>query len=366
MITIYRAKNQLRVTFPYSPELVEKIKTIPGHYWHSKEKYWTIFDTEEAIHQFFIIFSREKINFESSLLPIARLYLPYLSAPGEEELLTRVSEEIKLRGYSPKTNKAYLCHIKRFVRHFRQKEISDISSREIKEYLLNLIDGTQCSEAYFDQVISAIKFLYKNVLQTTELVIDINRPKKNRKLPEVLSEGEIGRLFKCIRNKKHRLLLLITYASGLRVSEVVRLKLENFDFDRKLIHIKQGKGKRDRYTILSQVVISFLKEYIRFMEPDEWLFPGAKPGTHITERSVQNVLEKAVAKAKISKKVTVHTLRHSFATHLLERGTDLRYIQELLGHASSKTTEIYTHVSRRKLSNIQSPLDRIIVDRKFR
>ena len=362
MVTICRAKNRLIVTFPYSPELVKKIKTIPGHYWHPKEKYWTIFDTEEAIQQFFRVFRQEKVKVERSLLPIARRYLPYLPAPGEEVLLRRVTEEIKLRGYSPKTNKAYLCHIKRFVRHFRQKKINELSNKEIREYLLSLIDETQCSEAYLDQGISAIKFLYSNVLKKTDMVVDIKRPKKNKKLPEVLSEGDICRLFNSISNKKHRLILLLTYASGLRVSEVVRLKLENFDFERKLIHIKQGKGKRDRYTILSQVVVNNLKEYIRFMEPDEWLFPGAKPGTHITERSVQNILDKAVLKAKISKKVTVHTLRHSFATHLLERGTDLRYIQELLGHASSKTTEIYTHVSRRKLSNIQSPLDMIMLD----
>jgi len=366
MVTIRRVKNRLRVTFPYSPELVKMIKTVPGHYWHPTEKYWTIFDTEEAVHQFFFLFCRERINFESSFLPIARMYLPYLPAPGEEELLRRVTEEIKLRGYSPKTNKAYLCHIKRFVRYFRQKQINELTSKEIREYFLNLIEDTKCSEAYFDQTISAIKFLFINILKKPALVENVHRPKKNKKLPEVLSEGEIGRLFNCVSNMKHKLILLITYASGLRVSEVVRLKLENFDFDRKLIHIKQGKGKKDRYTVLSQVVINNMKEYIRFMKPDEWLFPGSKPGTHITERSVQNVLDKAVRKAKISKKVTVHTLRHSFATHLLERGTDLRYIQELLGHASTKTTEIYTHVSQRQLSKIQSPLDRIILDRKYK
>ena len=155
-------------------------------------------------------------------------------------------------------------------------------------------------------------------------------------------------------------MMLIIYSAGLRIGEAVRLKLEDIDFERKLIHIKEGKGKKERYTILSQVVIDSLTEYVRLMRPDEWLFPGAKPGTHITERSVQKIMDKAVEKAKISKKVTVHTLRHSFATHLLEGGTDLRYIQALLGHASSKTTEIYTHVSRRKLANIQSPLDRIM------
>lgn len=362
MVTICREKNRLRVTFPYSPELVSMIKTIPGHCWHPKEKYWTIFDTEKTIQQFFTVFYREKINIESALLPAARMYLPHLPAPGEEELLRQVAEEIRLKGYSPKTSKAYLCHIKRYIRYFRHKNVTDLTSKEIREYLLNLINNKQCSEPYFDQVISAIKFLYNYVFKKTDLVVDINRPKKNKKLPEVLSEEEINRIFNSINNETHRLIMLIIYSSGLRISEVVRLKLDNFDFDRKLIHIKRGKGKKDRYTILSQVVINHLEKYIRLMKPDEWLFPGAKSGAHLTERSVQKVMDKAVAKAKIRKNVTVHTLRHSFATHLLESGTDLRYIQELLGHASSKTTEIYTHVSRRKLGNIQSPLDRMMLD----
>ena len=353
-------ENRLRVTFPYSPELVRKIKTVPGHCWHPKEKYWTIFDTKEALHQFFSVFNKEKINIDRSLLPAARMYLLYLSAPGEEEILQKVAEEIKLRGYSPKTSEAYLNHIKRFIRHFRQKQVNELTSKEVKEYLLKLIDADKCSESYYGQVISAIKFLYKNVLKKEDVFIDIERPKRNKKLPEVLSEEEVKRIFDSIHNKKHRLIMLIIYSSGLRISEVVRLKLENIDFERKLIHVKGGKGKKDRYTILSQVVIKYLTEYVRFMRPGEWLFPGAKSGTHITERSVQKIMDKAVAKAKISKRVTVHTLRHSFATHLLEGGTDLRYIQALLGHASSKTTEIYTHVSRRKLANIQSPLDRIM------
>jgi len=360
MVTICRVKNRLKVTFPYSPELVRKIKTVPGHYWHPKEKCWTISDTEEAIQKFFRAFRNEKINVDISLLSVARIYWPNLPAPGEEEIFQKVAEEIKLRGYSPKTSKAYLNHIKRFVRYFRPKKVNELSEKEVRDYLLKLIDDDKCSESYYDQVISAIKFLYQYVLKKGDICVDVERPKRHKKLPEVLSEAEIRKLFDSINNKKHHLMMLIIYSAGLRIGEAVRLKLEDIDFERKLIHIKEGKGKKERYTILSQVVIDSLTEYVRLMRPDEWLFPGAKPGTHITERSVQKIMDKAVEKAKISKKVTVHTLRHSFATHLLEGGTDLRYIQALLGHASSKTTEIYTHVSRRKLANIQSPLDRIM------
>lgn len=360
MITVCREKNRIKVTFPYSPDLIKKIKTIPGRRWHPEEKCWTIYDTDEAIARFFTLFSKEKMEIDSSFLPVARLYLPYLPAPGEEELVRLVNEEMKLRGYSPKTKKAYLGHIRRFIRFFRQKKAVKLREKEVREYFLNMINDQRCSESYYEQGISAIKFLYTHVIKKTDIAVKITRTKKSKRLPAVLSEEEVKRIFSAISNRKHRLILLITYASGLRVSEVVRLKLENLDFDRKLIYVRQGKGKKDRCTVLSQVVIDLLQEYIRFMKPGEWLFPGAKPGTHLSERTVQKIMEQAVSKAKILKDATVHTLRHSFATHLLERGTDLRYIQELLGHASSKTTEIYTHVSRRELSNIESPLDKMI------
>jgi integrase/recombinase XerD len=156
----------------------------------------------------------------------------------------------------------------------------------------------------------------------------------------------------------------LTYSAGLRVGEVVRLKLEDIDEERKLIHIRQAKGRKDRYTVLSQVAWDFLNIYLKKYQPEVWLFTGAESGTHLTERSVQHIFENACEKAGIKKDVSVHSLRHSFATHLLEGGTDLRYIQELLGHASSKTTEIYTHVSKRDIGSIQSPLDRLMQEKK--
>jgi site-specific recombinase XerD len=152
----------------------------------------------------------------------------------------------------------------------------------------------------------------------------------------------------------------LIYSSGLRVGEVTRLKIEDIDSTRMLVRVKQGKGKKDRYTLLSEIALSQLRRYYMLYKPEIWLFPGGKEGAHITERTVQRVFEDACAKAKILKKATVHTLRHSFATHLLEGGTDLRYIQELLGHASSKTTEIYTHVTEKSIAKIQSPLDRLV------
>ena len=186
---------------------------------------------------------------------------------------------------------------------------------------------------------------------------DLPRPRKERKLPKVLSRGEVLRLLGAVENVKHRAVMLLTYSAGLRVGEVVRLRCEDIDADRGLIHVRQGKRRKDRYTVLSEVAHEALRVYLIQYRPKTWLFPGAALGRHLHERSVQKVFQRACQRSGIKKSVSVHTLRHSFATHLLEGGTDLRYIQELLGHASSKTTEIYTHVSTKDLGRIRSPLD---------
>lgn len=226
--------------------------------------------------------------------------------------------------------------------------------------MMFLLKQENTSHAYVNQALSAIKFYYSNVLKKGKLLYDIPRPKKEKKLPNVLSHSEVLSILESISNYKHKSILALVYSAGLRVSEVVNLKINDIDSDRMLIHVIQGKGRKDRYTMLSQFALEILREYAKNERLKEWLFRGGKDGTHITERSVQKVFGNASKKANINKKVSVHTLRHSFATHLLEGGTDLRYIQELLGHKSSKTTELYTHVSKSNLSKIESPLDRII------
>lgn len=206
---------------------------------------------------------------------------------------------------------------------------------------------------------SAIKFLAENVIYRHDLTKLIERPKKEFKLPEILSQKEVLNILKSLKNEKHRAILFITYSAGLRVGEVVKLKVADINTDRKLIHIRQGKGRKDRYTVLSDIALQVLHEYQRKYNPKEWLFPSTMQDKHITERTVQRVFENACKTANIKKEVSVHALRHSFATHLLENGTDLRYIQELLGHKNSTTTEIYTHVSERDIRKIRSPLDSI-------
>ncbi len=173
----------------------------------------------------------------------------------------------------------------------------------------------------------------------------------------VLSQEEVAKILSSVDNVKHRAILMLVYSAGLRVGEVVKLKIEDIDSQRMLIHIKGAKGRKDRYTMLSETALKVLREYWEEYRPQKWLFEGAKEGRYLSTRTVQAIFEQAKEKAGIKKDVSVHSLRHSFATYLLEGGTDLLYIQELLGHASSKTTEIYTHVSSKTLSKIKSPLD---------
>jgi site-specific recombinase XerD len=224
-----------------------------------------------------------------------------------------------------------------------------------------LIETEGFAASSVNQVFNAIRFLYVELYKMPYAVGAIPRPKKEKKLPVVLSGEEVKRIMESTANLKHKALLMLIYSAGLRVGEATRLRPEDIDSDRNLIHIRGGKGKKDRYTILSTTVLSTLREYWKAHRPERYLFEGQETGKPYSIRSIEKVFSRAAQRAQIGKEVTVHTLRHSFATHLLEQGVDLRYIQELLGHGSSKTTEIYTHVSRRTLGQIQSPLDKIMI-----
>jgi site-specific recombinase XerD len=229
----------------------------------------------------------------------------------------------------------------------------------VKDYLVYLTEKKGVSTSSLNIAISALKFYYVEVRKQS-FVYEIKRPTKDNKLPTVLNGDEIGRLLSVVVNLKHKSIIMLVYSSGLRVSEVVKLKIQDLDFKRSMIYIKGAKGRKDRYTLFSDVAQKTLKVYIEATNPKEWLFPGQKSGSHISTRTAQQIFLDAVKAAGIMKDVSIHSLRHSFATHLLESGVDLRYIQELLGHKNSKTTEIYTHVSNLNMRNIKSPLDNIL------
>jgi len=273
----------------------------------------------------------------------------------EEKYFENLRKNLVVRKYSPKTIKSYIHYNKDFLGYVRKKP-NEITNEDVKDYLFYLVEEKEVSASTLNTAINALKFYYGEVLKRG-FVYELKRPKKDKKLPVVLSQEEISRILSSITNIKHRLILMLIYSAGLRVSEVVKLKPRDIDDERKLIHIKGGKGRKDRYTMLSEVAIEMIRRYLKEYGQSIWLFSSQDKEKHITTRTVEKIFSNACRKANIKKNATVHSLRHSFATHLLERGTDLRYIQELLGHKSSKTTEIYTHVSNKDIGKIKSPLD---------
>ncbi len=335
----------ISVRFQYDENLVKAVRSIPGRRYISDKKIWVIPErgnTEKQIGSYF----------DDSTILIFRNF--HRTGVIPEEYL----ELLNQKRYSINTVHAYVSSFKRFVQFFKGKDISMLSDEEVKKYLIHLVDIEKVSPASQKQAINAIKFYYEKVLRRPVKHYMYSRPKKEKKLPVILSEEETARILLSPRNLKHRTILTVIYPAGLRLSELLNLKISDIDFNRMLIHVVSGKGKKDRYTILSPKLTDMLEKYIYAYRPSEYLFEGQSGGRY-SPKSVQNIMKRAVLNAGITKHATVHSLRHSFATHLLENGTDLRYIQELLGHASSRTTEIYTHVSKKSIGRIKSPLDNL-------
>ncbi len=340
--------------FHYDADKVLQLKTISGRMWHPDEKYWSFPNSAENIGRLNDIFQIPS----SATIRTDKQPGRHSVEMDLEQVLGRLKEEIKLKGYSWRTMKAYLSHCRNFI-SFCDKPADHLNESDVRKYLLFLNETKQNSHSFINQAHSAIKFMFKYVFKKENAIITVSRCKKEKKLPVVLSRQEVVGILSSVENLKHRAILLMTYSAGLRVGEVVRLRVDDIDSRRGFVHIRQGKSRKDRYTLLSDTALEVLREYFKKYRPDSWLFAGGKEGDHLTERSVERVFENARAAAGIKKDVSVHALRHSFATHLLEDGVDIRYIQELLGHASSKTTEIYTHVSEASIGRIKSPLDRI-------
>lgn len=261
------------------------------------------------------------------------------------------------RRYSSNTIKTYSDALEVFFRFYQSKELESLTIEDIVYFNSEYILKKNLSASYQNQVINAIKLFYRNRFNQTMEVDFIQRPRREKRLPNVLSKEEVKAILEAPTNLKHRAMLSLIYACGLRRSELLNLTLKDILSDRNLLFIRQSKGKKDRVVPISPKIIEMLREYYKAYKPKTWLFEGQIPNTKYSEKSLENVLKQSLAKVKITKKVSLHWLRHSYATHLLESGTDLRYIQELLGHSSSRTTEIYTHVSTRNLQQIRSPFD---------
>jgi integrase/recombinase XerD len=270
---------------------------------------------------------------------------------GYRDLLTRMR-------YSASTIANYESQFKAFLEYIYPTNADEISDEHIKRYLLHIIAERHVSISTQNVVINSIKFYLEHVCKKERKTYYIERPLKERKLPMVLSEVEVHALLGKTKNQKHKCLLLLLYSSGLRISELLNLTPMDIDAFRNVIHVRGGKGRKDRITLLSEIAYKYVRDYVKRYCPSKWLFEGADGGQY-SATSVNRIIKRNAALAGISKNISAHTLRHSFATHLLENGTDLRYIQALLGHESSRTTERYAHVTRRGYEQIKSPLDNL-------
>jgi integrase/recombinase XerD len=273
-------------------------------------------------------------------------------------LRQRMIEDMKLRNFAPRTVQAYVARVATFARHFGRSPEA-LGRDEVRSYLLHLVHEKHVCWSTYNQTVAGLRFLYEVTLDREGVLVHIACPKQPKKLPVVLSLEEVARLFAAISGLKHRAILMTAYAAGLRISEVVALRVDDIDSQRMVLRVRQGKGRKDRYVMLSPRLLALLREYWKAARPAEWLFPGDIPGQHLTASTVHRVCVQAARDAGLGKHVTVHTLRHSFATHLLEAGTDIRTIQVLLGHRNLKSTAIYTHVSPIAVETTQSPLDRL-------
>lgn len=355
------SEEELLVKFRHylAPEKFDKLKAIEGTRWNAEIKCWIVPQTDKNLEALLEFVDPKDIKLDQEANALEETLLRIKIESRLQPMIKKMQEQLELKGYSHKTIFVYCSQIKRLTYCYASQDFEEISDEQVRQYILNLLREGK-SHSYVNQAYSAIKFFYHQVLGKRNITTSLPRPKREQRLPEILSQGDVMKIINTVRNLKHRAILLLTYSAGLRVGEVTSLKIGDVDSGRMLIHVKQGKGRKDRYTILSQTALEVLRLYAKAYRPVDWLFPGDLEGEHLSERTVQRVFENACHAAGIIKHVSVHALRHSFATHLLEGGTDLRYIQELLGHANTKTTEIYTHVSEKDIRRIRSPLDSIV------
>jgi integrase/recombinase XerD len=352
-------EQNIGLFFPYNERLISLAKTR-GFKFSNTHKCWYKPYDEDELKATLLIFDQENpINEFKPSEPFIKLKYKNPPLPNGElaSYLHQLNQWMLSRRYAASTIKTYQEALRTFFSYHYNKSPTEITNEAVIQFNTDYILRNNMSSSFQNQVINALKIFYKVCLQK-KLDIDLLvRPKRDKRLPNVLSKEEVAKILGSLGNCKHQVMLSLIYSCGLRRSELINLKIRDIDSNRKVVIIRQSKNKKDRIVPLSDKVLIKLREYYKIYQPQTWLFEGQVAGERYGERSLELVLKQAVQKAGIQKSVSLHWLRHSYATHLLEGGTDLRYIQELLGHNSSKTTEIYTHVSTKSIQQIKSPID---------
>jgi integrase/recombinase XerD len=336
----HNKEKRIAVRFEKNTILIVRIKTFEDARWSASNKYWHLPDTEA-----------NRLHFK---LPLAETLYPNTEGLASIAIFNRY---LLSKRYSSNTIKTYSEALKSFLTFCNTKAIKDITNDDVILYNNNYILKNNLSSSYQNQIVNAIKLYFKIVKETAIEIDKIHRPKREKSLPNVLSKEEVKQIITAPTNLKHKTMLSLIYSCGLRCGELLALQPHHIDSKRNIVLLKNSKGKKDRIVPLSLKILELLREYYKVYKPKTYLFEGQEVGNPYSNKSLQSVLKQSLTKAGIKKPITLHWLRHSYATHLLESGTDLRYIQELLGHNSSKTTEIYTHVSTKNIQQIKSPFD---------
>ncbi len=363
---VHNGERRIALHFPYDPGLIATAKSL-GAKWSTTQRCWHLPNGREHIAAIFAAFKGKAWVDGSGLFrrpdknepvkePSATKGVTLTAA--QDLALQQMRQKLEIARYSPRSIQVYLSAARQLFQHYPNKHPNDIRTEDIERFQHHLASVKNVSNSTLNQAVNSIRYYYMNVVGDAKRVTFIERPRKETKLPLVLSKAEVAAVLKAPVNLKHQAMLSLAYSGGLRVSEILALRAEDLLFDRGLIRIRGAKGNKDRTTLLGRSTAELLRRYMEHYKPREQFFEGQGGGAY-SARSLQKVMEAALQKAGVNKPATMHTLRHSFATHLLEQGTDLRYIQALLGHASSKTTEIYTHVTTRYLQGIVNPMDNL-------
>ena len=361
-LSTHRQQQVVLIKSPVDSELTSAIKRIKSSKWSHTLRSWYVPYSKEMLFEIKNILGplctidaellKNKLK-QNAIITAQNIYIN-TALNTKIELYT---QWMLSKRYSQSTIKTYTEALKTFLKYYYQKPLEEISNQDIIEFNTHYILRKNLSSSYQNQVVNAIKLFFRQI-ENRNLDVDlIHRPKREKLLPNVLSKEEVKKILSGVLNLKHKAMLSVIYACGLRRGELLKLKPEHIDSKRGIILIKQAKGRKDRIAPLPTKIIEMLRTYYKEYKPSLYLFEGQVKGEKYNERSLNEVFSQAILKSKILKPATLHWLRHSYATHLLESGTDVRYIQELLGHKSIKTTEIYTHVSTKKISEIKSPIE---------
>jgi site-specific recombinase XerD len=362
-IAEHDGEQRLFAEFPKNKELIRIIKEVPGYRWSQSKKKWHFNKSMQVLELI-----KKKVGalakidtvlleqqFEEIEQKKIEKKLPQADT-GTFTALDYFKEWMEQKRYSPQTIKNYLQAITSFFSYFPEKQTDEITNADVIEYNHKVIIANGISVSYQRIMVGALKLFYQTQQKKKIIIEELQRPFNEHRLPEVLSKEDVKKILDKTENLKHKTMLSLIYSCGLRIGEAISMKLKDIDSKRMMIRVIRGKGNKDRLIGLSPKILELLRKYYKVYKPKEYLFEGQYGGKY-SSRSMERVLQNGVMKAGIKRKIVMHTLRHSYATHLLEAGTDIRYIQELLGHSSPKTTMIYTHVSSKKLGEIKSPFD---------